>query len=145
MDRELELLQHQLVEEFDLSVETAKANGAARAHQPFSRNGDSKTGGDMLTGSLAVQRYISYRGAKHRAALCGELAQGDVISQAYWRVMGSPDLWQLIGVTPQQSCIREDGSVSGQSKYASFSDAAAVYRKLLARFAQPSACRKRSP
>src|SRR5882672_1495721 len=62
-----------LAEKYDLSEETAKASSAGvkgfRAHKLLDSKGYAKLGGMQRDGSVAVERYISYRRGKDIVSL----------------------------------------------------------------------------
>src|SRR5450631_2651791 len=65
MSAELAAVGKQMAEKYDLSEETAKAKSAGvkgfRSHKLLDAKGYAKLGGHQRDGSVAVDRYISYR------------------------------------------------------------------------------------
>ena len=58
-------VQRRLAEKFDLSPESANTN---RPHKVLSSSGGAKAGGDMLSGEVAADHYVSYRNGDNIAA-----------------------------------------------------------------------------
>jgi hypothetical protein len=65
MSGQLAAVGKQMAEKYDLSEDTAKANSAGvkgfRSHKLLDAKGFAKLGGHQRDGSVAVDRYISYR------------------------------------------------------------------------------------
>jgi hypothetical protein len=65
MSTQLASVGRRMAEKYDLSEETAKAKSAGvkgfRAHKLVGKDGQAKLGGHQRDGSVAVDRYISYR------------------------------------------------------------------------------------
>jgi hypothetical protein len=65
MSTQLASVGRRMAEKYDLSEETAKARSAGvkgfRAHKLVGKDGQAKLGGHQRDGSVAVDRYISYR------------------------------------------------------------------------------------
>ena len=65
MSGQLAAIGKQMAEKYDLSEETAKANSAGvkgfRSHKLLDAKGYAKLGGHQRDGTVAVDRYISYR------------------------------------------------------------------------------------
>jgi hypothetical protein len=68
MSGQLAVVGKEMAEKYDLSEETAKANSAGvkgfKAHRLLDAKGFAKLGGMQRDGSVAVDRYISYRRGK---------------------------------------------------------------------------------
>lgn len=73
MAEQLAVVGKGLAEKFDLSEETAKANSVGvkgfKAHRLLDAKGFAKLGGMQRDGSVAIDRYISYRRGKDIASL----------------------------------------------------------------------------
>jgi ribosomal protein L12E/L44/L45/RPP1/RPP2 len=73
MSSQLAAVGRQMAEKYDLSEETAKANSAGvkgfRSHKLLDAKGYAKLGGMQRDGSVAVDRYISYRRGKDIVSL----------------------------------------------------------------------------
>src|SRR6202048_4264039 len=73
MSGQLATIGKQMAEKYDLSEETAKANSAGvkgfKAHKLLDAKGYAKLGGMQRDGSVAVDRYISYRRGKDIVSL----------------------------------------------------------------------------
>ncbi len=80
-----------LSKEYDLSEETAKANGTAHPHALLGSGGWAKTGGDMLNGDVALDVYISYRLKDTRIAAAVIIRPGETIDKAHYILKGTPD------------------------------------------------------
>src|SRR3981189_3374587 len=65
MAGQLAAIGKEMAEKYDLSEETAKANSVGvkgfRAHKLLDSKGYAKLGGMQRDGSVAIERYISYR------------------------------------------------------------------------------------
>ena len=65
MSEQLAAVGRRMAEKYDLSVETAKARSEGvkgfRAHKLLDGNGYAKFGGHQRDGTVAIDRYISYR------------------------------------------------------------------------------------
>jgi hypothetical protein len=86
VDRELCMLYADLAKTYDFSKATAKAMGAYRPLEPLSKNKESKSGGDMLSGRLSVQRYLAYNGVHGKIAITAELDLDQPMSAGRWVV-----------------------------------------------------------
>src|SRR6202171_3388985 len=68
MSAQLATIGKQMADKYDLSEETAKANSVGvkgfKAHKLLDAKGYAKLGGMQRDGSVAVDRYISYRRGK---------------------------------------------------------------------------------
>jgi hypothetical protein len=73
MSGQLAEIGKQMAEKYDLSEETAKANSVGvkgfKAHKLLDAKGYAKLGGMQRDGSVAVDRYISYRRGKDIVSL----------------------------------------------------------------------------
>jgi hypothetical protein len=73
MSGQLAAVGKQMAEKYDLSEETAKANSAGvkgfRSHKLLDNKGYAKLGGMQRDGSVAIDRYISYRRGKDVVSL----------------------------------------------------------------------------
>src|ERR1700720_919696 len=73
MSAQLAAIGKEMAEKYDLSEETAKANSAGvkgfKAHKLLDAKGYAKLGGMQRDGSVAVDRYISYRRGKDIVSL----------------------------------------------------------------------------
>src|ERR1700737_2754524 len=73
MSAQLAAIGKTMAEKYDLSEETAKANSAGvkgfKAHKLLDAKGYAKLGGMQRDGSVAVDRYISYRRGKDIVSL----------------------------------------------------------------------------
>lgn len=120
-----------LAKEFDLSEETAKAQGTSHPHMLTNRHGNAKVGGAMKNGKFAVDIYISYRLKDVKLTLAIVLHEGKAIDQTLYTVSGSPS------VVPN-GVPRDDLDIPKESVAAEFTnldDAAAFYTQQLATFA----------
>src|SRR3954451_11346918 len=73
MSGQLATIGKEMAEKYDLSEETAKANSVGvkgfKAHKLLDAKGYAKLGGMQRDGSVAVERYISYRRGKDIVSL----------------------------------------------------------------------------
>src|SRR5260221_4203384 len=77
---QLAAIGKQMAEKYDLSEETAKAKSAGvkgfRSHKLLDAKGYAKLGGHQRDGTVAVDRYISYRLGNDIVRLGGWLVEG---------------------------------------------------------------------
>lgn len=82
MSGRLAAIGREMAEKYDLSEETAKANSAGvkgfKAHRLLDAKGYAKLGGNQRDGTVAVDRYISYRRGK------------DIVTLGVWLVKDAP-------------------------------------------------------
>lgn len=120
-----------LAKEFDLSEETAKAQGTSHPHMLTNKQGNAKVGGAMKNGKFAVDIYISYRLKDTKLTLDVVLHEGKAIDQTLYIVSGSSS------VVPN-GVPRDDLDISKDSvavEFTTLDDAAAFYKQQLATFA----------
>jgi hypothetical protein len=82
MSEQLAAVGRQMAEKYDLSEETAKANSVGakgfKAHRLLDAKGFAKLGGSQRDGTVAIDRYISYRRGK------------DIVTLGIWLLKDSP-------------------------------------------------------
>jgi hypothetical protein len=82
MSGQLAIVGREMAEKYDLSEETAKARSADvrgfRSHKLLDSKGSAKLGGYQRDGTVAVDRYISYRRGN------------DIVSLGLWLLKDAP-------------------------------------------------------
>jgi hypothetical protein len=91
MSEQLAAVGKELAAKYDLSEETAKANSVGvkgfKAHRLLDAKGFAKLGGMQRDGSVAVDRYISYRRGKDIVALSVFLLKDQPIEEHEFHVI----------------------------------------------------------
>src|SRR5882757_3259872 len=99
---QLAVVGKEMAEKYDLSEETAKANSAGvkgfKAHKLLDAKGFAKLGGMQRDGSVAVDRYISYRRGKDIVTLSVFLLKDQPIEEHEFHVIAPKAL--LDGAKP---------------------------------------------
>jgi len=102
MSGQLAAVGKEMAEKYDLSEETAKANSAGvkgfKAHRLLDAKGFAKLGGMQRDGSVAVDRYISYRRGKDIVTLSVFLLKDQPIEEHEFHVIAPKAL--LDGAKP---------------------------------------------
>jgi hypothetical protein len=102
MSGQLAAVGKEMAEKYDLSEETAKANSAGvkgfKAHKLLDAKGFAKLGGMQRDGSVAVDRYISYRRGKDIVTLSVFLLKDQPIEEHEFHVIAPKAL--LDGAKP---------------------------------------------
>lgn len=140
---QLKALANMLLSKYDLSAATAKSQSQGfkgfRVLDLLGKNGSAKVGGLQLNGSLALERYISYRLGEDRVVLAYILLKDRPINEARWLVVGPQHLLPDAAlITDQLEPLRDVpnayvgdwGLVTDE-----FSVASAIFSKLLDSFA----------
>src|ERR1700748_663367 len=90
MSAQLAAVGKEMAQKYDLSEETAKANSEGvkgfKAHKLLDAKGYAKLGGMQRDGSVAVDRYISYRRGKDIVSLRGVLLKDQPVAQSEFHV-----------------------------------------------------------
>jgi len=96
MSAELAAVGKQMAEKYDLSEETAKARSAGvkgfRSHKLLDAKGYAKLGGHQRDGSVAIDRYISYRSGNDIVTLGVWLAKDAPITDREFYVSAPVDM-----------------------------------------------------
>jgi hypothetical protein len=91
MSAQLATVGKEMAQKYDLSEETAKANSEGikgfKAHKLLDAKGYAKLGGMQRDGSVAVDRYISYRRGKDIVSLSVFLLKGQPIETHEFQVI----------------------------------------------------------
>jgi hypothetical protein len=91
MSAQLAAVGKEMAQKYDLSEETAKANSAGvkgfKAHRLLDAKGYAKLGGMQRDGSVAVDRYISYRRGKDIVSLSVFLLKDQPIEAREFQVI----------------------------------------------------------
>lgn len=102
MSEQLAAVGREMAAKYDLSEETAKANSVGvkgfKAHRLLDAKGFAKLGGMQRDGSVAVDRYISYRRGKDIVALSVFLLKDQAIEEHEFHVIAPKAL--LAGSKP---------------------------------------------
>lgn len=140
---QLTRLAKSLLANYDLSAETAKGQSKGikgfRALELLGKNGSAKVGGLQLNGSLALDRYISYRIGQDRVFLAYVLIKGRPIEQAKWIAVGPKRLLPDAAlITDQMEGLREipkayDGEVGLVTD--AFENASNLFARLISEIA----------
>ena len=129
-----------VAEKFDLSEETAKANSVGvkgfKAHRLLDSKGFAKLGGMQRDGSVAIDRYISYRRGKDIATLSVFLLKDQAIEDHEFQVIaplallggGKPVAEIRPTATPQQK-----QSADGGLAFKDLAEAAVAFEAVLAK------------
>jgi len=92
MSEQLAAVGREMAGKYDLSEETAKANSVGvkgfKAHRLLDAKGFSKLGGMQRDGSVAVDRYISYRRGKDIVTLSVFLLKDQPVEEHEFHVIG---------------------------------------------------------
>jgi hypothetical protein len=134
-----------LLAKYDLSAATAKrlsqGTKGFRALELLGKSGAAKVGGLQLNGSLALDRYISYRMKGDRVSLAFVLLKDHPIDEARWVAVGPKRLMpdalpvrlQMVGLCDVPKGYVEDfGLVTPD-----FAEASVLFEGLLEQFAPP--------
>jgi hypothetical protein len=96
MSRQLAEIGRQMAERYDLSEETAKAKSAGvkgfRSHKLLDAKGYAKLGGHQRDGTVAVDRYISYRRGNDIVTLGVWLPKGAAIEDHEFHVSAPSEM-----------------------------------------------------
>jgi hypothetical protein len=102
MSEQLAAVGKEMAEKYDLSEDTAKAHSAGvkgfKAHKLLDAKGFAKLGGMQRDGSVAVDRYISYRRGKEIVSLSVFLLKGQPVEAHEFHVIAPKAL--LDGARP---------------------------------------------
>jgi hypothetical protein len=130
---------------FDLSAATAKQLSQGikgfRALDLLGKAGAAKVGGLQLNGSLALDRYISYRLKGDQVSLAFVLLKDHPIDEARWVAVGPKRLMpdalpirsQMVGLCDVPKSYVEDFGVVTPD----FAEASSLFACLLEQFAPP--------
>lgn len=132
----------QMAEKYDLSEETAKAKSAGvkgfRAHKLVGSDGQAKLGGMQRDGSVAVDRYISYRRGNDIVTLGVFLLKDQAVEDREFHVIAPKAL--LEGAKPvaeirPTATEKQKQSADGGLAFKDLDSAAEAFDKALAKIA----------
>ena len=142
MSSQLADVGKQMAEKYDLTEETAKAKSAGvkgfRAHKLLDSKGYAKLGGMQRDGSVAVDRYISYRRGNDIVTLGVFLLKDQPVEDREFHVIAPKAVLDggkpVAEIRPTATEKQKQSADSGLA-FKELSDAAAAFDKALAKIA----------
>ena len=140
MSGELATVGKEMAAKYDLSEETAKAKSVGvkgfKAHKLLDAKGYAKLGGMQRDGSVAVDRYISYRRGKDIVSLSVFLLKDAPIEDHQFQVIAPHALLDgakpVAEIRPTATAAQKQSADSGLS-FKDLPSAAAAFEKALAK------------
>jgi len=140
MSARLAAIGKEMAEKYDLSEATAKANSVGvkgfKAHKLLDSKGYAKLGGMQRDGSVAVDRYISYRRGKDIVSLSVFLLKDQPIEAHEFHVIAPQALlaggMPVAGIRPTATAAQKQSADSGLS-FKDLPSAAAAFDAALAK------------
>jgi hypothetical protein len=140
MSGQLATVGKQMAEKYDLSEETAKANSVGvkgfKAHRLLDAKGYAKLGGMQRDGSVAVDRYISYRRGKDIVSLSVFLLKDQPIESHEFHVIAPNALLEggkpVVEIRPTATEAQKQSADSGLA-FKDLPSAAAAFDAALAK------------
>jgi hypothetical protein len=140
MSAELAAIGKAMAEKYDLTEATAKANSSGvkgfKAHKLLDAKGYAKLGGMQRDGSVAVDRYISYRRGKDIVSLSVFLLKDAAIEAHEFHVIAPAALLDggkpVAEIRPTATPAQKQTADSGLA-FKDLSDAAAAFDTVLAK------------
>ena len=142
LNLQLEKLGRSLLEQYDLSKETARnlSKGSKfRAHSFLSKTGKAKVGGAKRKGRVAVNCFISYRLKTDIFGLAGVLEHNQPAEEMSFMVLAPKEyvnnFVSRAELLPSLEETDEIGLVHGGESFNNFDDAAALFISIIDRVA----------
>ena len=140
MSEQLAAVGKEMAEKYDLSEATAKANSVGvkgfKAHKLLDAKGYAKLGGMQRDGSVAVDRYISYRRGKDIVSLSAFLLKDQPIEAHEFHVIAPRTLLAgakpVAEIRPSAKAAQKQSADSGLA-FKDLPDAAAAFDAALAK------------
>lgn len=140
MSAELATVGKAMAEKYDLSEATAKAKSEGvkgfKAHKLLGSDGHAKLGGMQRDGSVAIDRYISYRRGTDIASLSVFLLKDQPIDAREFQVIAPLSLLDggkpVAEIRPTATAAQKQSADGGLS-FADLDSAAAAFDKVLAK------------
>jgi hypothetical protein len=140
MSGQLAAVGKAMAEKYDLSEETAKAKSVGvkgfKAHKLLDAKGYAKLGGMQRDGSVAVDRYISYRRGKDIVSLSVFLLKDTPVESHEFQVIAPQAMLDggkpVAEIRPTATEAQKQSADSGLA-FKDLSDAAAAFDKALAK------------
>lgn len=140
MSGEIAVVGKAMAEKYDLSEETAKASSVGvkgfKAHRLLDKQGHAKLGGMQRDGSVAVDRYISYRRGKDIVSLSVFLLKDQPVEEHEFQVIAPLTLLEggkpVAEIRPTATEAQKQSADGGLS-FKDLPSAAEVFDKVLAK------------